>query len=57
MEEIVYCVNGGCPFTDCKKNLKNLTEGITEGKVRIADLDSVCRRYIGWLVDKARETR
>lgn len=57
MEEIVYCVNGGCPFTDCKKNLKNLTEGVTEGKVRIADLDSVCRRYIGWLVDKARETR
>ncbi len=57
MEEVVYCVNGGCPFTDCKRNLKNLPVGSTEGKIRIAGLDSVCRRYIGWLVDKARETR
>ena len=57
MEEIVYCVNGGCPFADCKRNLKNLPVGSTEGKVRIAGLDSVCRRYIGWIVDKARETR
>lgn len=57
MEEAVYCVNGGCPFTDCKRNLKNLPESSAEGKVRIAGLDSVCRRYIGWLIDKARETR
>ena len=57
MEEAVYCVNGGCPFTDCKKNPKNLPESGVKMKVRIAGLDGVCRRYIGWLVDKARETR
>lgn len=57
MEEAVYCVNGGCPFTDCKRNLKNLPESSAEGKVRIVSLDCVCRRYIGWLVDEARETR
>lgn len=57
MEEAVYCVNGECPFTDCKRNLKNLPESSAEEKVRIAGLDGVCRRYIGWLVDKARETR
>lgn len=57
MEEAVYCVNGGCPFTDCKKNLKNLPESGVKMKVGIAGLDGVCRRYIGWLVDKARETR
>ena len=57
MKDGVYCSNGSCPFEDCKSHLKHLAGREPEGKVRIAGLDGVCRRYIGWLVEEALETR
>lgn len=57
MKDGVYCSNGSCPLEDCKSHLKHLAGRELEGKVRIAGLYGVCRRYIGWLVEEARETR
>lgn len=55
MKDAVYCSNGNCPFGDCKKHLKNLAERNIKERICVADFDGVCRRYIGWLVEK--ETR
>lgn len=57
MKDGVYCSNGNCPFEDCEGHLKHLAGREPEGEVRIAGLDGVCRRYIGWLVEEVRKTR
>ena len=36
---MTVCFNGTCPFEDYDT-------------VTVISLDAVCRRYIGWLVDK-----
>ena len=44
-----YCINNNCPFTSCKKHLKHCRA--KKRKIKIANYDGVCRRYISWLVD------
>lgn len=51
MADITYCMNSCCPFKDCERHIKNAPQ---KGLVSMAWLDSTCRRYIGWLVDKAK---
>lgn len=49
---MTVCINGTCPFEDCSHHpgqLKGMPRGDT---VTVMSLDAVCRRYIGWLVDK-----
>lgn len=48
-----YCMNKDCPFDDCDKHAIQL-EG-KEGKYTFANLYSVCRRYISWLVDEVKK--
>lgn len=55
MTDITYCVNDGCPFRDCENHPWHL-EGHDPNEVHsFADLDSVCRRYIGWLAEQGVE--
>lgn len=51
-----YCVNAGCPFKECEHHLVNLKNtGCKRRSVKVANMDGVCRKYIGWLVDKTSE--
>lgn len=53
MYEKTYCINLDCPFKECDKHLCQLKNIQCEDKyVKIAALDSVCRDYIGYLVDE-----
>ena len=53
MKDKVYCINEDCPFTDCDKHLIQLSDVNSDDKyVTVANLDSVCRKYIGYLVNK-----
>ena len=52
MADITYCMNNCCPFTDCERHSDNAPRGIP---VSLAWMDGTCRRYIGWLVDQAKE--
>lgn len=52
VDDITYCMNVYCPFTDCERYSANAPRGIL---VSLAWLDGTCRRYIGWLVDQAKE--
>ena len=48
-----YCVNSDCPFKDCDKHLSQLKKmGDQNGQVIIADLDSVCRHYMHYILLK-----
>lgn len=54
MGDKTYCANGSCPFKDCDRHLCKAPK--KKGMmVSIAALDGVCRRYIGYLVDKISE--
>jgi len=53
-DNITYCANIACPFKDCENHLKNAKRN---GGLSMAWLDATCRRYIGWLVDKAKDER
>lgn len=55
MSDITYCVNASCPFKDCDRHLCRLQK--KEGMVSIANLDSVCKRYIKYLVEVADDER
>lgn len=50
MSEKTYCRNKYCPFKDCDKHLIHLKK--KKGMVNIANLDSVCKRYISFLVEE-----
>ena len=56
MLDTTYCSYIHCPFTDCEHHANHLKkyEG-TSVEVRVSWLCDTCRRYIGWLVDKATE--
>ena len=48
-----YCVNSKCPFKNCDKHLTQLkkVEDKTE-QVKVANLDSVCREYLYYLLSR-----
>lgn len=60
-----YCINISCPFKECDKHLsqiegvkydskkgKYMYDGNEKKYVNIASLDSICDKYLGYLVDK-----
>lgn len=59
-----YCININCPFKECDKHLtqivgvrydgesdKYVYDGNEKRYVNVASLDSVCEKYLGYLVD------
>ena len=50
MTDINYCNNEDCPFEDCEWHWRQL-EGV-EGSALFSNYGGICRRYIGYLVDK-----
>lgn len=53
MYEKTYCINLGCPFKECDKHLNQIRNVERKDKyVKVAALDSVCRDYIGYLLDE-----
>ena len=51
MKDKIYCFNADCPFKECDKHLYQLkNSGQKDGYVNIANLDAICRDYIGWLI-------
>jgi hypothetical protein len=53
MYEKTYCINLGCPFKECDKHLNQIRNVECKDKyVKVAALDSVCRDYIGYLLDE-----
>ena len=54
MIKITYCSNADCPYEDCYKHLTKIKRLDKEKNpyVRMADFSGVCRKYIGYLVDK-----
>lgn len=51
MKDKTYCINADCPFTECDKHLHQLKNQCEDEYVRVAAFDSVCRDYIGYLID------
>ena len=51
---MTYCNNRKCPFTDCKYHILNCR---SIGKVRVANLDSICRRYITWVLKEVENDK
>ena len=52
MNDKTYCINTNCPFTECDKHLDQLKKNQCEDEyVRVAAFDSVCRDYLGYLID------
>ena len=49
MKDKTYCINADCPFIECDKHLHQLKN--EDGYVNVAAFDSVCRDYIGYLID------
>lgn len=60
-----YCINIHCPFKECDKHLgqiegvkydgdkdKYVYDGDEKKYVNVASLDSVCDKYLGYLVDE-----
>lgn len=48
-----YCINSDCPFKKCDKHLQQLKKlKDKSGYVKVASLDSVCRDYISYLIEK-----
>lgn len=47
--DITYCINTDCPFSDCEKHFSRL-QG-KSGTVKIADFGGTCREYISYLVE------
>ena len=52
---MTVCINGTCPFEDCSHHPGQLKGMPRDDTVTVMSLDAVCRRYIGWLVDKIEE--
>lgn len=53
MADTTYCPLFECPFRDdCTRHISNAPR---PGHVYVAALYRTCRRYVGWLVDKATE--
>nr|DAQ40829.1 MAG TPA: hypothetical protein [Caudoviricetes sp.] len=55
-EAMTVCFNGTCPFEDCSHHPGQLKGMPRDDTVTVMSLDAVCRRYIGWLVDKLAGT-
>lgn len=53
---MTVCFNGTCPFEDCSHHPGQLKGMPRDDTVTVMSLDAVCRRYIGWLVDKLAGT-
>lgn len=53
MNDITYCCNTECPFTDCEKHSISLKG--KNGLASFAALDGCCRRYISWLAERIAE--
>ena len=52
MKDKTYCINANCPFKECDKHLCRLKKDNQKDKyVKVVALDSVCRDYIGYLID------
>ena len=50
-----YCVNANCPFKKCDKRLQQLENIDSQNKhINIANLDSVCRDYLYYLLNEIR---
>lgn len=49
---MTVCINGTCPFEDCSHHTGQFKGMPRDDTVTVMSLDAVCRRYIGWLVDK-----
>ena len=55
-QDISYCDNQSCPFTDCARHLDQLKSVQDEPYiVSMSHFCGVCRKYISWLVDKLDE--
>ena len=54
--DITYCMNAGCPITQCERHLtrlKDLQKKYPGWKmVRVADLSGTCRDYIRHLLEE-----
>lgn len=54
-----YCINTGCPYTDCEKHPKRVV-GL-KGSFYFKDFDATCKKYISWLAysnyEKYRELK
>lgn len=50
---ITYCVNSDCPFKYCERHMANIQ--VKSGEYSFADFDSVCERYIRYLVSEVAE--
>ena len=48
-----YCINRHCPFKDCEKHMANIP--VKEGEFTLAAFDSVCERYIRYMVSEVAE--
>ena len=53
--DITYCSYAECPFKDCERHWTRV-KGFPPGtQISVADIAKICRRYIGWLVEHAKE--
>lgn len=54
--DITYCMNAGCPITQCERHLtklKALQKKYSGWKMaRVADLSGTCRDYIRYLLEE-----
>lgn len=55
MADITFCVNAGCPFKDCERHMSRIADACIKGGgyVSVSNLDSICKRYISYLVEEA----
>lgn len=53
-KDITYCQNRDCPFQDCERNLKNLTDPEDWVWLWVSNFDGTCRRYISWLAEEVQ---
>ncbi len=49
MNDIAYCLNWNCLFTDCERHYNKAPRNVP---ISMAWLDKTCRRYIRHLVDE-----
>ena len=59
MADITYCENRMCPFKDCERHQSKICKACMDGKgyVSVASYDSVCSRYITYLVRLCKKER
>ena len=51
--DVTYCAYKDCPFNDCESHLTHTKTFPIGTMISVADYRGACRRYIGYLVDKA----